>query len=414
MNKKKLLTITAILAIFFFSTTIGSLASASAPTTSTGLSVNIDAVYSVLNKTAQSHNLRMSVSESTLVKDATSARGKLSMNNEFVHELELSSQSIPTIGAVYNYSSGKIALYFIMNWERYNVSYTAQWQYDVNSKVLQSDPVVYSSPALYNGPAISSETYSNQYHTNVNWAGYGFYLKGGFLNIYKQKITANAVNTNVVGIVMPPSNQVDYSVHQVATVWASIANGWQGNNGLAQTGYFRDATTNSGYKLFYEDYNSGVSNPQPMEYYPGNPTVSPNQILDITIQASGNNWDFSIDNYNTNTMYTVTQAPESSPYDIPAFTGYNAQYIVEAYSIGGVVQQIAELQSKLNFEAQTFYSNGAVRYATDMYNNGWFDQFTIAQNGNTVNIQPSYVMQYGTYYTNLYGYSQDTWQSSVY
>lgn len=369
-------------------------------------------IYAQLEVTAREHHGNLGILLPAFEQEVTSSFVLLNSNPSFVSALQqsLANYGSITLGSEYNISSSSLNTYFMVNWNNGVDSISEQWLLNVRSDVTAPSPLIYSGPTQYSTSA-EGNSFASSSHGSVNWAGYGMYLKGGFLNIYKQAISDNAANTQVVGIEMPPSSQVDSSVDQVATAWIAVSNVWDGSNGLAQTGYLRCATTNSGYNLFYEDYNSGVSSPQPVQYYPNDPTVSPGNILDMTVQASNNNWDFEIYNYNTSTAYTAVVSPST---DTPSFTGYNALYILEAYSNGGTIQQIAKLTSPVRFEGQTFYSDGSVRYATDMYNNSWYNEFTMEQNGNTINVQPSYVMQQGNYQTNIYGYSEDTWQSSVY
>ncbi len=369
-------------------------------------------VWSLLESSAKEHGAHIGLSQIAFENEILNGFSNLSADSEFLTVLQESEVNGGTVslGAVYNSSSSALNTFIIIDWNNGGYSFSEQYNLNMRTNFLDLNPVASARPVQYSGNALNAPSSSSSY-SSTNWAGYGMYLKGGFFNLFKQTITANSANTQVVGMEMPPSNQVDNSVAQVATAWIGVSNFWNGDSGLAQTGYCRDVSADSGYSLFYEDYNSGVSNPQPTQCYPSSPTVSPGNILDMTVQASGSNWDFEIYNYNTSMTYIATV---SSSTDTPSFSGYNALYILEAYSIGGAVQQIAKLSSPVNFEGQTFYSDNSVRYATVMYNNGWYNQFTMEQNGNTVNVQSSYVMQQGSYQTNLFGYSHDEWQSSVY
>jgi hypothetical protein len=250
--------------------------------------------------------------------------------------------------------------------------------------------------------------YESQYSTN--WGGYQYYTPNN------QVLQSVSTYMNVATISMPPSDQVDSSVDQVGSAWIGISPQTGGGGGLAQTGYSRDATTSAQYYLFWEFY---PVNAEQYYYSNGNP---------VTL-SSGNTLAVSMNLYSSVVYFSVQNGANfySTSFSLPSqYSGYSPIYyqqIVEAYSYGSTIQQIAEV-SNVNFEntgVQT--TSGNIYSSTDLYNQSDYLSIILEQWPNpwyqfwyhNHNINNNYIMQPGTYYgIALYGYQQESWITSEY
>jgi hypothetical protein len=104
--------------------------------------------------------------------------------------------------------------------------------------------------------------------------------------------------------------------------------------------------------------------------------------------------------------------------------GYYTATIVQAgnfvYSDDSLIltQQIPEFNTSISFEGGTIYSAGPggsyqTVYLTTLHNLTWYNVYDMVEDPyENNNVDSSYVMQLGTYDTNVYGYSQETWNNS--
>ncbi len=257
-------------------------------------------------------------------------------------------------------------------------------------------------------------------YSSSNWAGYQYY--DSYVGVPTiNPITAFSSNVNVVSFGEPPSGQevtsvlykgAYYSISRAGSAWIGLSQGSGGSGGLIQTGYGWSDNGGS-LNIWYELL------PGPQYLYPDQGTypIHVGDILSLTLQQVSGAWDFEVYDYNNGHTYT---ASISSTED-----AYYAQTIAEAttfqYSNGvQLVQQIPEFNTQINFEGANIYGAGpGGTYenipTTSLYDSGWYTQSYLQQDSNDPNnINNAYVMETGTYYTNTYGYPQETWENSYY
>lgn len=322
------------------------------------------------------------------------------------------SNTTTSIGINHNFTSNTTEAILTVNWQNATDIFSLQIGYYPNNGTV-------TAPSIISYPIAVASTNGG----SSNWGGYVYdYVTGWWILSSNQQMTAMASNINVAAITMPPYytdsslkqySQADPGVQQNAAMWIGISNGEQGTGGLAQVGYTRDASyypsndfssanSNAPYYLWYEYYPN-----TPMIHFAGNPTVSPGQVVDFTVQQSSTLFTFEFYNYNTGSSGTVSYTVSSAP------TMYFGDTVVEATTIGSTVQQIARF-SNVNFEGTTIYSDGSNMQVTQLHNSSTYYDITMEQSGTTANTQSNYIMQTGTYDTSLFGYPQITWLTSDY
>lgn len=377
------------------------------------VSTNTVNQLTMMSGTAKEHKLPWSININTEKKDILNKFSVISHSNYFTGLISQLGVSSFSTGLAHNYVSNVTNAYFSLTWYTSTNVHVVSWNVSTDTEVI-SAPVVTVYPIFYS--TVSQGTNSSSSETSYvsssvlssgNWAGYEFYDGNS--------ITSAAANFNVATITMPPSTQVNSSVNQVASVWVGLSNSAGGNGGLAQTGYATDATPGSNsfnYNLWYEVYDLGTPVSMPMTNYGGNPTASPGNIIDATVQQNGNSWDFEIYNYNNSQTYTASHSMVYFFFFNYQFNANFNQYIVEVYKSGTVIQQIAQFNPAINFEGATMYSNGATQFITNLYNSSNYNEYVLYQNPYSPNIYAHYIMQFGTYDTSLYGYSGNSWSNS--
>ena len=287
--------------------------------------------------------------------------------------------------------------------------------------VFSDHPMTYASTAQGLSSNMAEKLNSTEpVYSSSNWAGYQYY--DSYVGVPTiNPITAFSSNVKVVSFGEPPSGQevtsvlyngAYYSISRAGSAWIGLSQGSGGSGGLIQTGYGWSDIGGS-LNIWYELL------PGPQYLYPDQGTypIHVGDILSLTLQQVSGAWDFEVYDYNNGHTYT---ASISSTED-----AYYAQTIAEAttfqYSNGvQLVQQIPEFNTQINFEGANIYGagpGGAYENipTTSLYDSGWYTQSYLQQDSNYPNnINNAYVMETGTYYTNIYGYPQETWENSYY
>ena len=321
-----------------------------------------------------------------------------------------------------------LVAYFQLRSESDSMISTLTWSLNLTSgrllgPMLSAYPITYGIPSenLTSYAPTGTDSSTVQYASSSNWGGYEFY--DSYVGVPTiDPITAFSANVNVVSLTEPPSsekvtsvyyNGVYYTIYRDGSPWIGLSQGSGGTGGLIQSGYdWNDA--GSGLNIWYADYPSTA-----MIQYSGQATypVHVGDILSLTLQQSGGYWDFEVYDYNNGHTYTASISSSEETY--------YAQTIVEAVTYqypNGVqlTQQIPEFDTPVNFEGADIYGAGPGGYyesidITSLYDNNWYNEYYLQQDSNQPdNINNAYIMQTGTYYTNIYGYPQETWENSYY
>ena len=340
-----------------------------------------------------------------LSEGVTSAFARLSSNQAFEDALANHGFKALSWGIGYDFRTGRLAdarVGFNIIWNDSTTQYEQSWTlFMTNSS--EKGPTLSSSPIVTNG-------------NSHNWGGWVFY-DGAPFTYY---LTAVTSNIDVSTVTWPPSGTVGhhhgYSVYLESTVWIGISPNSDGSGGLAQEGYYRNVNTSSSYILWYEIFGCGSNCPvNGMTFFKSNQctsgtfVTSPGDILSLTIYYSNGVYYFDTYDYSLSTSCSASYSFSNNP-------DY-AEFIVEAPSSWGQIQQIPKLSSATNFEgAQVTKSNlpGTPIDVTTMYDYGLYYENTLNQKSGILNSEQAYVMAYGTYHTNIYGYPQVTWVSSNY
>jgi hypothetical protein len=246
------------------------------------------------------------------------------------------------------------------------------------------------------------------------WGGYELYAD------YSVTHSQNALTASTATFEVPTislvasgttSQHLGNNVYDEVAAWIGLSPDHGGSGGLIQTGVFDAVNQSTGYELVYQIYGvtslsqyaaGGCSNSQVG-------TTGPGDQVNLSITTSGSTWYFESYDYSTSQLCQANATSSETPY--------YAQFIVEAPTTYGDVQQIAKLSGAVNFEGAqvdvVYYGSTPVD-VTDLYNLGWYYQDTLNQYSGNANTAESYSSATGTYNTNIVGYPVVTYQNSNY
>ena len=388
--------------------------SGSSPDSQTGFTStpNVTAVVEQLQAISSRVHARTAPTTSTLSPALSNAYSFMSKVSSFQSSLALHGLGSFSWGIGYNFNTGLLKdarIGFNIIWNDSTTLSEESW-----TGYLTNDTII--GPVLTSIPLEQSASM-----TSPNWGGYEFYdvTNCGIFGCTYLQLTTATTNLDVPTIQAPPSGTVNnyyfHTIHRVATIWAGLAAQAGGNGGLAQTGVIRDVNNNDPYNLFYELFGCGSNCPlQNVVHYSsnqcssGSTQTSPGDILSPTVSQSGSTFYFSTYDYNTGDSCFAS-------YNYSEAT-YFATFIVEAFTEGSTIQQIAQFSPTVNFENGQVYVPSQSSYVTltSLYNSGYSNRYDMSQDWFTSNTFESYSTAQGTYYTTIVGYPQATWQSSNY
>ena len=325
-------------------------------------------------------------SEASTAAKIYSSFQMIATNQEFSTLCKEAGAANFTFSTRFNTLTGVVDASFGFNQVLNRMTIQTFWEVNLVTSVV-SGPTVLSHPAA-----------TASVEGSTNWGGFQYWIKG------TPALASAYGDQNVATTSVPPQGNGGKVIPDEAT-WIGLQD--KSNPGRTlQTGvvsYGNDQA--AGYEAWWEFVGTTY-----MEYYSPAIFVTPGtEIMEGISNTGGNNWQFGFEDLTTGVLqfqpYTVTTS----------YTPYYADFIVEATTIGGAVQQIAKYSPAINFYDDEFCTGEqetgscGTAISDSSYNIWQLTQYQGVSNLAEVLNQNGY----GGYYDHQ-GYVTETWETSTY